>query len=49
MHSEHLPSFVAMAGLLGTITLGDVNIFVGILVGLMTLCYLGIKIYKELH
>jgi hypothetical protein len=48
MQSEHLPSFVGITGVIGTITLGDINIFVGILVGLMTLCYLGIKIIKEI-
>ena len=48
MNSDHLPSFVGITGLLGTITLGDLNLAVGIAVGVMTLVYLGIKIMKEL-
>lgn len=48
MNSEHLPSVVGITGLLGTITLGDINLAVGIAVGLATLVYLAIKIFKEL-
>ena len=48
MNSDHLPSVVGITGLLGTITLGDLNLAVGIAVGVMTLVYLGIKIMKEL-
>tara|TARA_R110001606_G_scaffold153790_1_gene295268 strand:- start:4234 stop:4395 length:162 start_codon:yes stop_codon:yes gene_type:complete len=48
MNSEHLPSVVGITGLLGTITLGDINLAVGIAVGLTTLVYLAIKIFKEL-
>jgi hypothetical protein len=48
MNSDHLPSFVGITGLLGTITLGDMNTIVAICVGLTTLVYLGIKIMKEL-
>ena len=48
MNSDHIPSVVGITGLLGTITLGDLNLAVGIAVGLMTLVYLGIKIFKEL-
>ena len=48
MNSPHIPSAVGITGLLGTITLGDLNLAVGIAVGLMTLVYLAIKIFKEL-
>ena len=48
MNSDHIPSAIGITGLLGTITLGDLNLAVGIAVGLMTLVYLGIKIFKEL-
>ena len=48
MNSDHIPSVIGITGLLGTITLGDLNLAVGIAVGLMTLVYLGIKIFKEL-
>lgn len=49
MNSEHLPSAVGITGLLGTITLGDINLAVGIAVGLTTLVYLLIKIAKEIR
>mgnify|MGYP006218966825 CR=1 FL=1 len=48
MNSDHIPSAIGITGLLGTITLGDLNLAVGIAVGLATLVYLGIKIFKEL-
>jgi len=48
MNSEHLPSAVGMAGILGTITLADLNTVVALLVGCTTLVYLVIKIYNEL-
>ena len=48
MNSDHIPSVIGITGLLGTITLGDLNLAVGIAVGLTTLVYLGIKIFKEL-
>ena len=48
MNSPHLPSAVGITGLLGTITLGDINLVVGVAVGLTTLVYLIIKIIKEL-
>ena len=48
MNSDHIPSAIGITGLLGTITLGDLNLAVGIAVGLMTLVYLAIKIFKEL-
>jgi len=48
MNSDHIPSAIGITGLLGTITLGDLNLAVGIAVGLTTLVYLIIKIFKEL-
>jgi len=48
MNSDHIPSAIGITGLLGTITLGDLNLAVGVAVGLATLVYLGIKIFKEL-
>jgi hypothetical protein len=48
MNSPHIPPAVGITGLLGTITLGDLNLAVGLAVGVMTLIYLGIKIYKEI-
>ena len=48
MNSEHLPSAVGITGLLGTITLSDINNMVAIAVGATTLFYLGVKIFKEL-
>tara|TARA_B100001094_G_scaffold63227_1_gene59144 strand:- start:3400 stop:3555 length:156 start_codon:yes stop_codon:yes gene_type:complete len=49
MNSEHLPSVVGITGLLGTITLSDINNMVAIAVGVTTLFYLGVKIFKELR
>ena len=48
MNSQHLPSAVGIVGLLGTITLSDINTLIAICVGVTTLVYLGIKIYKEI-
>lgn len=48
MNSEHVPPAVGITGLLGTLTLSDINTVVAICVGLTTLVYLGIKIFKEL-
>jgi len=48
MNSQHLPSAIGVSGFIGAITLGNLNTLVAILVGLATLGYLGIKIYKEL-
>lgn len=48
MNSQHIPATVGVVGLLGTITLEHVNTLVAILVGLTTLVWLVIKIYKEL-
>ena len=48
MNSQHIPATIGVAGLLGTITLEHVNTMVAITVGLATLVWLGIKIWKEL-
>jgi hypothetical protein len=48
MNSQHLTPAVGVTGLLGTITLEHVNTSVAIAVGLMTLVWLTIKIYKEI-
>jgi hypothetical protein len=39
--------FIAISGIVGTLTLDHINTFVAICVGLLTMVYLGIKIYKE--
>ena len=48
MNSPHIPSAVGITGLLGTITLSDINTIVDIAVGVATLFYLSVKIFKEL-
>jgi len=48
MQSEHMPSLVGFLGIIGTLTLSDVNALVAILVGLTSFAYLIIKIIKEL-
>lgn len=47
MNSPHLTPAIGVTGILGTLTLDGINTSVAILVGLTTLLYLGIKIYKE--
>lgn len=47
MSSDHTTSFVGVAGLLGTLTLEHVNSSIAILVGIATLIWLVIKIWKE--
>ena len=49
MDSQHFPSLVGFMGILGTLTLADVNIIVAIFVGLASFVYLIIKILKELN
>tara|TARA_R100000278_G_scaffold44840_1_gene39035 strand:- start:851 stop:1015 length:165 start_codon:yes stop_codon:yes gene_type:complete len=49
MNSQHIPSAIGTVGLLGTVTLSDINTIVAIAVGLTTLTYLIIKIVKELR
>ena len=48
MNSQHTPSAIGVLGLLGTITLDHVNTVVAIAVGLTTLVWLLIKIFKEI-
>ena len=48
MNSQHVPATIGVAGLLGTITLEHVNTLVAITVGLVTIVWLVIKIWKEL-
>jgi len=39
--------FLAASGIVGTLTLDIINTFVAICVGVLTMAYLAIKIYKE--
>lgn len=48
MNSQHIPPAVGTLGLLGTMTIGDANELVGLLVGVTTLVYLMIRTYKEI-
>jgi hypothetical protein len=48
MESQHFPSLVGFMGILGTLTLADINVVVAIFVGLASFIYLIIKILKEL-
>lgn len=48
MESQHFPSLVGFIGILGTLTLADINVVVAIFVGLASFVYLIIKIIKEL-
>lgn len=47
MNSQHLTPAVGVTGLLGTLTLESINTTVAIAVGLLTLVWLTIKIFKE--
>ena len=47
MDSPYIPAVIGVTGLLGTLTLSDLNTVVAIGVGVVTLCYLSIKIWKE--
>jgi hypothetical protein len=47
MDSPHLPAAVGILGMLGSFTLADLNLMVGIAVGVTSLCYLILKTYKE--
>jgi hypothetical protein len=47
MNSQHLTPAVGVTGLLGTLTLEHINTSVAIAVGIMTLVWLTIKIFKE--
>ena len=46
--SPYVTPFIATSGILGTLTLDHINTSVAILVGVLTMCYLAIKIYKEI-
>lgn len=48
MNSPHIPSAIGVSGLVGTLTLSDINSIVAICVGLTTLAYLVLKIIKEI-
>jgi len=48
MDSQHFPSLVGFMGILGTLTLADINVLVATFVGLASFVYLVIKIIKEL-
>lgn len=45
--SPYTTPFLAISGIVGTLTLDHVNTTVAIGVGLLTMMYLTIKIYKE--
>ena len=47
MTSTHTPAIVGVLGMLGTLTLADINSLVGVGVGLLSLLYLIIRIIKE--
>jgi len=47
MNSQHLTPAVGVTGLLGTLTLEHINTSVAIAVGILTLVWLTIKIFKE--
>jgi hypothetical protein len=46
--NPYVTPFIATSGILGTLTLDHINTTVAILVGVLTMCYLAIKIYKEI-
>ena len=47
MNSQHLTPAVGVTGLLGTLTLEHINTSVATAVGILTLVWLTIKIFKE--
>ena len=47
--NPYVTPFIATSGILGTLTLDHINTTVAIGVGVLTMCYLGIKIYKEIN
>ena len=47
-NDSHLTPAVAIAGLLGTITLEHVNTMVAIILGVVSLVYVSIKLWKEI-
>jgi hypothetical protein len=46
--NPYVTPFIATSGILGTLTLDHINTTVAICVGMLTMVYLGIKIYKEI-
>lgn len=48
MDSQHLPPIIGTIGLLGSLTIGEINQLVAIAVGVFTLIYLAIRIIKEI-
>lgn len=46
--NPYVTPFIATSGILGTLTLDSINTTVAICVGLLTMIYLGVKIYKEI-
>ncbi len=46
--NPYVTPFIATSGILGTLTLDHINTAVAIGVGVLTMFYLGIKIYKEI-
>jgi len=47
-NDSHLTPAVAILGLLGSITLEGVNTFVAIILGLVSLAYVSVKLWKEI-
>lgn len=47
-NDTNITSFVGIAGLLGTITLEHVNTVVAIVLGLVSLAYVSVKLWKEI-
>ena len=48
MDSQHIPPVIGTLGMITSFTIGEINEFVGILVGLTTLVYLVVRIIKEI-
>jgi hypothetical protein len=48
MDSQHIPPLIGTVGMLGTLTIGELNELVGIAVGVTTLVYLIVRISKEI-
>jgi len=48
MNSQHIPPVVGTLGMITTLTIGEINELIGILVGITTLVYLVVRIIKEI-
>tara|TARA_B110000305_G_C19356792_1_gene597271 strand:- start:316 stop:537 length:222 start_codon:yes stop_codon:yes gene_type:complete len=46
--SPYTTPFIATSGIIGTLSIDHINTSVAIGVGVLTMVYLGIKIYKEI-